>query len=210
MFENRADAGRQLADLLTDRDINVDVVLAVPRGGLPIGRIIADRFNVPLDIVSARKIGAPHHPELAIGAVASDGTTWLNEPLIDDLGVGASYIEERTEHERQAAAGKIEQYRGDRPPLDVRDKTVLIVDDGIATGATTTACIRQIKNSGAKRVFLAVPVAPPDTVERIRNEVDEVICVETPSHFEAVGQFYESFEQVPDKRAKEYLVPDRT
>lgn len=208
MFTNRTDAGHQLAEVLDDHDIEADIVLAIPRGGLPVGRPVADRLEVPLDIVSARKLGAPWNPELAIGAVASDGTIWLNESLIGELEIEDAYIQEQIDHEREAALEKVERYRGDRPPLDVREMTVLIVDDGVATGATTIACIRQVKNAGAAHVILAVPVAPPETVERLHAEADEVICVETPPYFGAVGQFYEVFEQVSDEQARAYLIPD--
>lgn len=205
MFKNRTDAGQKLAHILDDHDTEADIVLAIPRGGLPIGRVVADYLQIPLDIVSARKIGAPQNPELAVGAVASDGTVWLNETLIDELELEDTYLEDQIEHQRQAALDKVKRYRGDRPPREYSGKTVLIVDDGVATGATTIACIRQIKNAGADRVVLAVPVAPPDTIETLQSEADEVICVESPPHFGAVGQFYESFEQVSDERAKAYL-----
>jgi predicted phosphoribosyltransferase len=205
MFRNRTHAGEQLAALLADHDIEADVVLAIPRGGLPVGRAVADRLGVSLDIVAARKLGAPWNPELALGAVASDGTVWLNESMIDESGVSERDIHDQIETERTAAQEKVTRYRGDRRPLELRGKTVLVVDDGVATGATTTACLRQIKNAGAERVVLAVPVAPPDTVERLRSEADEVICLETPTHFGAVGQFYESFTQVSDEEAMVYL-----
>lgn len=205
MFTNRTDAGRQLANTLDDLDVTADVVLAIPRGGLPVARVVADSLQVPLDIVAARKLGAPGNPELAIGAVASDGTVWINESLVRNLDIGDAYIDDHVPRERAAAQEKVDTYRGDRPPLDVQGKTVLIVDDGMATGATTTACVRQVKNAGAERVIVAVPVSPPDTVDRLRSEADEVISVEMPPHFSAVGQFYESFEQVPDDRAMEYL-----
>jgi len=208
MFKNRTDAGQKLADVLDDHDVEADIVLAIPRGGLPVGRAVADALDVPLDIVAARKLGAPGNPELAIGAVASDGTVWLNESTIRDLGVGETYIDEGIESERAAALEKVERYRAGRPPLELRGKTVLIVDDGIATGATTIACLRQVKNQGAERVVLAVPVAPPDTVDRLTGEADEVICVETPPHFSAVGQFYDSFGQVSDTEAEAYLTSD--
>jgi predicted phosphoribosyltransferase len=208
MFRNRTDAGRRLADLLDDHDVRADVVLAIPRGGLPVGRAVADGLGVPLDVVAARKIGAPWNPELAVGAVASDGTVWLNESMLDDLDVSESYLEERTDVEHDAAREKVERYRADRPPLELDGKTVVIVDDGVATGATTIACIRQVRDAGAERVILAVPVAPPDTVERLRREADEVVCVETPPHFGAVGQFYDSFRQVSDEEAMTYLDDD--
>ena len=208
MFKNRTDAGQKLAHVLDDHDTEADIVLAIPRGGLPVGRVVANYLQIPLDVVSARKIGAPQNAELAVGAVANDGTVWLNETLINEMGLEDTYLEDQIEHQRQVALHKLKQYRGDRQPLEYSGKTVLIVDDGVATGATTIACIRQIKNAGAECVILAIPIAPPDTIEKLQSEADEVICVESPPHFRAVGQFYESFEQVSDERAKSYL--DRT
>jgi len=208
MFSDRTDAGRRLADVLDDRGIDADVVLAIPRGGLPVGRVVADRLGAPLDVVAARKLGAPWNSELAIGAVASDGTVWLNESLIDDLGVEDGYVDERIEREHRAAREKVDRYRRGRPPLELGGKTVVVVDDGVATGATTIACVRQIKKAGAERVVLAVPVGPPESVERLRAEADEVVCVETPPHFGAVGQFYASFDQVSDEEAEAYLESD--
>ncbi|MFC7132826.1 MULTISPECIES: phosphoribosyltransferase [Salinibaculum] len=208
MFTDRTDAGRRLADLLEERGVEADIVLAIPRGGLPVGHAVAERLGVPLDIVSARKLGSPANPELAIGSVASDGSVWLNESLIAQLDVADSYIDAEIEREHEAARRKVERYRGTRPPLDVGGKTVLVVDDGVATGATTIACIRQVQDADAERVVLAVPVAPPDTVERLRDEADEVICVETPPYFGAVGQFYDSFGQVSDDEARSYLTEE--
>lgn len=205
MFSNRTDAGQQLAELLDEHDVEADIVLAIPRGGLPVGRVVADRLDVPLDIVAARKLGAPGNPELAVGAVASDGTVWRNKELIADLGIGDDYVKTAIETERVAARDKVERYRGDRPPLDLAGKRVLVVDDGVATGATTTACLRRVRNADAADVVLAIPVAPPDTVERLQTEADTVVCAETPPHFGAVGQFFETFQQVSDEEAMEYL-----
>ncbi|WP_159904699.1 phosphoribosyltransferase [Salinirussus salinus] len=205
MFRDRRDAGRQVAELLEGHDIEPDVVLAVPRGGLPVGRAVADALGVPLDVVVARKLPAPGNPELAVGAVAADGTVWLNDGYVADLGVDESYVEQATEREREAAARKLARYRGDRPAPDLAGKVVAVVDDGLATGATVRACVRQVRDAGAARVVVAVPVGPPDTVERLREEADEVVCVETPPHFGAVGQFYESFPQVSDEEAMGYL-----
>lgn len=205
MFKNRTDAGHQLANVLDDHDLKADLVLAIPRGGLPVGRIVADRLDIPLDIVSARKLGAPSNPELAIGAVASDGSVWLDHTIIDVYEVEQEYLDEQIEREQAVAQEKVDRYRVDRAPLELTDKTVLIVDDGVATGATVTACIRFVKNARAERVIVAMPVAPPDTVGRLLTEADEVICVETPPHFRAVGQFYESFAQVSDDQARTYL-----
>lgn len=207
MFRDRMDAGKQLARLLDDRDVEADIVLAIPRGGLPVGRAVADALGVPLDIIAARKIGAPGNPELAIGAVASDGSVWLNDRLIDQIGVDDSYIDEGIDRERENAQAKVDRYRKGRQEPEIAGKKVLIVDDGVATGATTTACIRQVKNAGADRVILGIPVGPPDSIERLGSEVDEVLCVETPPHFGAVGQFYETFTQVTDEEAIDYLEP---
>ncbi|KPN29065.1 uracil phosphoribosyltransferase [Halolamina pelagica] len=125
--------------------------------------------------------------------------------MIDDLGVSEASLDDQIDRERAAAAAKVDRYRGDRPPLDVAGKRVVVVDDGVATGATTTACLRQLRNANAESVVLAVPVAPPDTVDRLQREADEVVCVEAPPQFQAVGQFYERFEQVVDEEAVTYL-----
>jgi predicted phosphoribosyltransferase len=205
MFQNRTDAGRQLADLLDDHDVAADMVLGIPRGGLPVARPVADALDVPLDVVVASKIGAPNNPELAIGAVASDGSVWRNDDLIDRLGVDEEYVERERRSEAEAAREKLERYRGTDDPPAVEGKRVVVVDDGLATGATTTAALRQVREAGASWVGLAVPVGSPDSVERLQSEADEVIVLETPPHFSAVGQFYESFAQVSDEEAMEYL-----
>ena len=208
MFDDRTDAGERLADLLVEREVEADIVLAVPRGGLPVGRAVADRLGVPLDIVSARKIGAPWNPELAIGAVASDGSVWLNEELIAQSGIDDEYVVDQREREREAARDRVDEYRGQRPPLDLTGKRVVVVDDGVATGATMHACLRQVAADGADRIVLAVPVAPPDTLERLEAETDDAVCVETPSNFGAVGRFYRTFDQVTDEQARSYLSTD--
>jgi predicted phosphoribosyltransferase len=205
MFTDRIDAGRQLADLVEGHDVDADIVLAIPRGGLPLGRAVADELSVPLDIVVARKMGAPHNPELAIGAVAADGSAWINDELVADLGVDEAYVGEKRREEATNAREKAERYRGDRPEPELAGKTVVVVDDGVATGATAIACLRHVAAAGAERVVLAVPVGAPDTVERLGSEADEVLCVETPPHFQAVGQFYDDFGQVTDEEAMAYL-----
>lgn len=205
MFRDRTDAGRQLADLLDDHDVTADVVLAIPRGGLPVARPVADALGAELDVVVASKIGAPNNPELAVGAVASDGSVWRNEDLIDRLGVTDEYFERERDSKAAAASAKLERYRGTDELPDLTGKRVLVVDDGLATGATTIAALRQVRAAGAETVLLAVPVGSPDSVERLRAEADEVLAVETPPHFAAVGQFYDAFEQVSDEEAMEYL-----
>ena len=209
VFHDRREAGERLAALLKERGLQGDIVLAVPRGGLPVGRVVADALRVPLDIVVARKMGAPGNPELAIGAVASDGSVWLNHSLIRQLGVDDAYVEEARRREADNARAKFDRYRKGLPDPDLQGKSVLIVDDGVATGATTIACIRLAYSQGAARVILAVPVGPPDTVHRLGAEADEVVAVETPEWFMAVGQFYERFGQVEDAEAMAYLHPER-
>lgn len=205
MFQDRAAAGSRLASLLSNRGVEADIVLGIPRGALPVARPVADELGVPLDVVVASKIGAPGNPELAIGAVASDGTVWRNEELISHLGVGEEYVERERQREADYAREKADRYRGDRPAPDLQGKRVIVVDDGIATGATAIACLRQVRNAGADRVIMAVPVGSPDSVESLRTEADDVIAVETPVTFSAVGQFYRSFAQVSDEEAMEYL-----
>ncbi|MFC7224506.1 phosphoribosyltransferase [Halalkalicoccus sp. GCM10025322] len=204
-FADRTDAGEHLADLLERRGIAAESVLAIPRGGLPVARVVADALDLPLDVVVARKLGAPTNPELAIGAVAADGSLWLNDALIDRLGVDGDYVDRTADREAENARRKRERYRGTPDPAPTEGGTVLVVDDGIATGATTIACVRQARAAGADRVIVAVPVAPPDVIERLREEADDVIAVITPSSFGAVGRFYESFEQVSDEEAMDYL-----
>lgn len=207
-FDDRTDAGRRLAAVLEDRDVEADLVLAIPRGGLPAGRAVADALGVPLDVVVARKIGAPRNPELAVGAVAADGTTYLNDDLIGTLDLGRDAVEAGVEREREAAREKLERYRRGRPPLDVEGKAVVVVDDGVATGATTIACLRSLRGAGASRVVLAVPVAPPRAIQTLEREADAVVCVAQPANFGAVGQFYRSFDQVSDGAAMAYLDGD--
>ena len=205
MFADRTDAGRRLGELLVEQQVTGDIVLAVPRGGLPVGRAVADALDVPLDVVAAKKLGAPGNPELAIGAVSSDGTVWLNDDLVADLGVSQAYVDEETERQLDVARAKVETYREGRPPLDLDGLTAIVVDDGVATGATTIACIRGARAAGADRVVLAVPVGPPDTVAELGAEADEVVCLRSPTGFYAVGQFYDSFAQVSDEEAMTYL-----
>lgn len=204
-FEDRRDAGEQLAAALEERGVEADLVLAIPRGGLPLGRVVADALGAPLSVVVARKIGAPGNPEYAIGAVASDGSVWPNEEAIRRTGVDEDEFERRRAEEAESARQKAARYRGDRPEPGLTGKTVVIVDDGVATGSTARACIAQVRAGGADRVVLAVPVGPPSTVQDLQSMADEVVCVLTPSSFAGVGQFYRRFDQVQDEEALAYL-----
>jgi putative phosphoribosyl transferase len=205
MFDDRTDAGEQLAAAVSAENIEADVVLAIPRGGLPLGRIVADELDAPLDVVVAKKIGAPGNPELAIGSVASDGSVWLNDEIISQLSVNEPYIETQREEVATAAREKADQYRAGRDAIDLEGKRVIVVDDGVATGATTRGCLQRVHNADAAHVTLAVPVGPPETIESLRDEADAVVCVETPAWFGSVGQLYRTFGQVSDTEAMAYL-----
>ena len=205
MFQDRTDAGERLAADLARRGVDADVVLAIPRGALPVARPVADALEAELDVVVASKIGAPNNPELAIGAVASDGSLWRNEALIARLGVSEAYVEAEREREATYAREKADRYRDGGIVPDLAGKRVIVVDDGVATGATARACLRQVTEAGADHVVLAVPVGSPDSLEEIATEADEIVALETPRSFGAVGQFYRQFDQVSDEEAIAYL-----
>lgn len=204
-FQDRIDAGQRLADAIAERDVDADIVLAIPRGGLPLGREVADALELPLDIIVASKIGAPDNPEYAIGAVASDGSAWFNEAAIERVGASDDYLEREREREARNAREKAERYRGERSEPTLAGKTVLVVDDGVATGSTAISAVRLAREKGAERIVVAVPVGPPSTIDDLRAEADEVVCPTTTPAFSAVGQFYENFEQVADEEAMAYL-----
>lgn len=204
-FKDRTEAGTRLGEALRERDIKPDIVLAIPRGGLPLGRAVADALDVPLDVVVASKIGAPGNPELAIGAVASDGSVWRNVDAFRGTGADEGYFERERNKEAENARRKAERYRAGRSPPELSGKTVVVVDDGVATGSTVRACLQMLRETGADPVILAIPVGPPDTVSELQRLADEVVCLETPSRFMGVGQFYERFDQVSDEEAMAYL-----
>ncbi|ELY86987.1 phosphoribosyltransferase [Natrinema altunense] len=205
MFDDRTDAGERLAAELEARDLAVDVVLAIPRGALPVARPVADTLDADLDVVVARKMGAPQNPEVALGAVASDGSVWYNDDLIDRLHPSEEYLEEVRAAEAENAREKADRYRESGGVPDLRGERVLLVDDGVATGATATACLRQVRGAEADWVGLAVPVGSPRAIDALEREADAVIALQTPADFRAVGQFYRTFDQVSDEEALEYL-----
>lgn len=210
MFRNRTDAGEQLGKRLVEDGIDADIVLGIPRGALPVARPVADVLDAPLDIVVASKLGAPGNPELAIGAVASDGSLWLNDDLVDRVRAPEDFIEGEREVEAENAHEKTEQYReGGRLP-DLRGKRVVVVDDGVATGATAIACLRQVREAGAAHVVLAVPVGSPESIDELEAEADDIVALETPRDFRAVGQYYQDFGQVSDEEAMAYLDEETT
>lgn len=201
MFKNRKDAGRQLVPLLLKFKSEKPVVLALPRGGVPVGYEIAMALDAPLDVIVARKLGAPGQPELGIGAVV-DGDhhlSVLNEDVMSLLNVSADYLNREVAQQLQEIRRRQELYRGGHPPEKILGRTVIVVDDGIATGGSMRAALRGARRGNPQRLVLAVPVAPPDTIESLRPEVDVVICLSTPAFFHAVGQFYRDFSQTTDE-----------
>jgi len=208
MFDDRTDAGERLAAELKARDLDIDVVLGIPRGALPVARPVADALDADLDVVVARKLGAPGNPELALGAVASDGSVWYNDDLIARVDIPEEYLEEVRAEEAENAREKADRYRETAGLPELEGKRVVVVDDGVATGATATACLRQVQESGAEWVGLAVPVGSPRSVDELERETDEVIALQTPADFRAVGQYYRNFGQVTDEEAITYLDRD--
>ncbi len=197
-FHNRREAGKRLAGLLSAyRHQSGLLVLALPRGGVPVGFEVAGALNAPLDVFLVRKLGAPHHPEYAMGAIATGGVRVMNPDAallhLDPAEVEAVVARELLEIERRERL-----YRGSRPPLDLHGRTVILVDDGLATGSTMRAAALAAHQQGAARIVVAVPVAAPETAASLRAEVDELVCVTTPSPFHAVGLWYDDFEQVSD------------
>lgn len=206
VFADREEAGRELADRLGRYAGRDDVVvLALPRGGVPVAREVADALDAPLDVLVVRKLGLPAQPELALGAIASGGVRILNRELVDSLGLAEEELEELTERERVEVAHREDAFRGGRGPMPVEGRTVILVDDGVATGATLRAAVRSLRERGPSRIVAAVPVASPDSAETLRDEVDELVCVQTPPGFFAVGQFYVHFPQVAGERVRELL-----
>lgn len=198
-FVNRVDAGKRLASALKNFSGKYGVVLAIPRGGVMVGFEIAKALNLPLDITIPRKIGAPDNPELAIGAVAEDGSAILDNNLIKYLGISREYIKEESERQKQEIERRLKLYRQEKSYPDLKGFDVIVVDDGIATGSTMKAALASVRNRGAASVTVAVPVGPPSTIEELNELADRVVCLYTPEYFQAIGEFYTDFSQTPDE-----------
>lgn len=197
-YKDRYDAGRKLAEnLLQYKDEN-PIIIALPRGGVVVGFEIAKILQAPLDVLVARKIGAPFYPELGIGAIAPNNVRVLDNDLINSLNVSKQVLGKIIEEETEEMNRRIELYRGKIPLPDLCGKTVILVDDGLATGVTARAAVLWIKKMTPKKIILAVPVSPPDTAEYFRNQVDELICLHEPPEFYAVSAYYLNFEQTTD------------
>lgn len=206
IFQDRSAAGKQLAarlEFLKDQP-NI-IVLGIPRGGVVVAAQVARALNAPLDVFLAHKLGAPFNPELAIGAITSTGEILLDDLLVRELQIGDKDIAREVEHQRKEIERRMKVYRQDRPPLDVQNKTVVLIDDGVATGSTVLASLRALRKQQSVKLILAVPVGPADTIQRLACECDQVVVLDVPEPFWAVGRFYVQFGQTSDGEVVELL-----
>jgi len=205
-FSNRIEAGRELAEKLDKYAGREDViVLGLPRGGVPVAYEVAKRLHVPLDVFIVRKLGVPGFEELAAGAIASGGVRVLNEDVMRAIPYADEAIEAVTAKETAELERREQIYREGRPPPELRDRIVIPVDDGLATGATMRAAVKALRERGVAKIVVAVPVAPPDTCHEVEQLADETICLSTPPFFQAVGQYYEDFSQTTDDEVRDLL-----
>ena len=207
-YADRSDAGRRLAKALAaagyDRDPDI-LILALPRGGVPVAYEVARELDSPLDVFLVRKLGVPGHEELAMGAIASGGVTVLNDDVVRRARIRRDELDAVMRSELHELRRRERAYRGDRPPISIEAKTVILVDDGLATGASMRAAAEAVRRMNPKKVAVAVPVAAPETCEQFRQIVDDVTCVLTPEAFASVGMWYENFSQTSDEEVRELL-----
>ncbi len=208
LLRDRVDAGKQLAKALKTAGKDA-IVLAVPRGGVVVGFEVAKALGIPLDIIVTKKIGAPDNPELAIGAVAEDGTFILDDDIVRQVFVPKGYVEDEVKRMREEIQRRLVRYRGSVPYPNLKNREIIVVDDGVATGSTLKAALRLLRGKGAKSVTVAVPVGPPDTIQELEKIADRVVCLHTPALFYAIGQFYEDFSQTSDEEVTELLKRSR-
>jgi predicted phosphoribosyltransferase len=206
LYRDRREAGRFLARLLTEYADRPDVVvLALPRGGVPVAYEVARALGAPLDVFLVRKLGLPGHEELAMGAIASGGVRVLNEDVVRALGISEDVVATVAAEELQELKRRERAYRGNRPAPDVRGKTVILIDDGLATGSTMRAAVAALRQQGPARIVVAVPVGAPGTCAELQGEADEAVCAQTPDPFYAVGLWYRDFSQTTDEEVRELL-----
>lgn len=197
MFRDRDEAANRLAEKLTTYEGKNPLILAIPRGAVPMARIIADRLGGEFDVVLVRKLRAPYQPELAIGSVDESGWTYI-APFAASMGADEDYLAEEKQVQMETIRKRRAQYTPIRPPIDPAGRIVIVIDDGLATGATMISALHGLRARKPARLICAVPVAPPDTLDKVRQMADEVVCLEAPEFFQAVGQFYRHFNQVED------------
>jgi predicted phosphoribosyltransferase len=206
LFQDRRDAGRQLAAALSDYAGRPDViVLALPRGGVPVAYEVAKALAAPLDVFSVRKLGVPGHEELAMGAIASGGVRVVNEEVVHELGIPKSLFDAVSAEELRELERRERAYRDDRPPPDVRGKTVILVDDGLATGSSMRAAVAALRRLGPAKIVVAVPVGAPEVCAEFQDVADDAVCAQTPPAFRAVGLWYDDFSQTTDEEVRELL-----
>lgn len=206
-YDDRGEAGRVLGDAVA-AEVRAQgdlLVLGLPRGGVPVAAEVAQRLGAPLDVLVVRKLGVPGHEELAMGAIASGGAEFVDLSLVERLGVSAEAVARVMQREHAELARREAAYRGDRPPLDLRGRTVVLVDDGLATGSSMRAAVQAVRAAGATVVVVAVPVAPPEAIAKLSGVADAVICPLVPSWFHAVGSWYLDFEQTGDAEVEDLL-----
>ncbi len=206
-FANRREAGRELAARLAWLAGERPVVLALPRGGVPVGAEIATALDAPLEILAVRKLATERNPEFGVGALAEDGTCVVDHEAASVLGLGNGELERIVAREGEELTRRVRAYRGEREPLDLADRTVVVVDDGVATGLTDTAALRAARRRRPRRLILAVPVCAPDALERLLGEADEVVCLRAPRLLRSVSQHYRDFAQVSDQEVLDALQP---
>lgn len=205
IFSDRHDAGRQLAERLETMDLPDAVVLALPRGGVPVAYEVARALQAPLDVLIARKIGVPWQPELGVGAIAEDGEPVFDPSILDAVGLRAADLTDTVARERDELVRRITHYRGERPLTPLHGRTAVVVDDGLATGVTARAALRAVRRHDPRTVVLAVPVCAPQTAEALQEDAEDVVCLHAPADFRGVGQWYRDFRQTSDETVLELL-----
>lgn len=209
-FKDRTDGGKRLVPLLIQYAHKPNtLVIGLPRGGVVTAFAVAHALDLPLDIVVPRKLGAPHNPELAVGAITEDGTTIFNDTIMQQLHLSPPQLQQTIATEQQEAARRLSLYRHNRPPLQLQGKTVLIIDDGIATGATMQAAIASVRQKGASKIIVAAPVAPPSVIAQLEKEADDVVCLFATDQFWGIGDFYDQFAQTTDQEVIALLSKSR-
>lgn len=208
LLKDRVEAGKQLAKAM--KNVGKDaIILAIPRGGVVVGFEVAKALGIQLDIIITKKIGAPDNPELAIGAVAEDGTYSLDEEIANQIYIPKGYVEEEVKQMREEIHRRLVRYRGEVPYPAIQNRDVIVVDDGVATGSTLKAALKLLRRRGVKSLTVAVPVGPADTIRELEKFADHVVCLHTPSLFYAIGQFYDDFSQTTDEEVAVLLERNR-